>query len=673
MAIQSTWFRMTPEILIEYRTDQYRMLNGRTSDDEQPRRFYIVETLNGEIVYVEDLRYTDETKREWYKNQALYQKFPAKSAVNFYHVDLANASLSDQTRYKTSELIKHSTRVINSTNNPNFYESEPHTILAENFFYDTIRIYLLRGYNLEDLDGISLKVKAEASKQIIEDEHTWKEAAEVVAADLYIDKLMLYPKDKNGVDPVHKLVSPMYMNSKYYDKYIEIEVPSLYGIALRDHQVIDLDGNPSTQNDPTFITLEFDENGEVISSYSEIYTVNLDSSIIIEFGQVVETSNRTFKIGKREVDGLQFNLTNETSGVVIPNSNSDYFNARIYETSDHSAVMYCPVYGESELDTVVMNQIETGGIPLTANSFYDAEVSYSKFNDIDTGADELYYVPEDKSQRNVSRRKWKVYNDLLVDYIYYGADGSAEIYQESYTRVIDYDANQGNNIAFWRSKFIPDRTIIKQLNAQKICLRYVCRLVNEMRGMECIRTASLYLDAYRYTDNIINSLNINTYKIINKLPDTIQNNIQRDETVKEKVIRSYYNSTNLMAKFNQQGTVYTQGKGTLYLNRSSNYYRIQLFNLTNDNTRLALDLTGLQQLRLEFPGGTGSSRILIRQTLDSERQALGIGVVMFYVSSEQAQQVMSVPADKRYFSITTDNGSTQQNTVLYEGHVEWLV
>ena len=106
MAIQSTWFRMTPEILIEYRTDQYRMLNGRTSDDEQPRRFYIVETLNGEIVYVEDLRYTDETKREWYKNQALYQKFPAKSAVNFYHVDLANASLSDQTRYKTSELVK---------------------------------------------------------------------------------------------------------------------------------------------------------------------------------------------------------------------------------------------------------------------------------------------------------------------------------------------------------------------------------------------------------------------------------------------------------------------------------------------------------------------------------------------------------------------------------------
>jgi hypothetical protein len=98
-----------------------------------------------------------------------------------------------------------------------------------------------------------------------------------------------------------------------------------------------------------------------------------------------------------------------------------------------------------------------------------------------------------------------------------------------------------------------------------------------------------------------------------------------------------------------------------------------LFNLTNDNTRLALDLTGLQQLRLEFPSGTGSSRIMIRQTMDSERQQLGIGVVMFYISSEQAQQVMNVPSDKRYFSITTDNGSTQQNTVLYEGHVEWLV
>ena len=576
-------------------------------------------------------------------------------------------------RYNSSEVIKHSTRIINSTNNPNFYEEEPHTELAVNLFYDTIRIYLLRGYNLDDLDGIALKVKGEASKQVIEEDHTWKEKSEVVAADLFIDKLKLYPSSASGVDPIHRLVSPLYMNSKYYDKYFEVEVPSLYGIGLRDHQVIDLDGVPATQNDPTFISLEFDENGDVISSYSEIYTVNLDSNIILEFGEVTETTARKFKLGSGKIDGVQFNLTNETSGVVIPNSNSDYFNARIYENSDKSAVIYCPVYGESELDREVMNQIEVGGIPLTANSFYDAEVSYSKFNDIDTGSDELYYVQEDKSQRNVTRRKWKVYNDLLVDYIYYGADTSAQIYQESYTRVIDYDENQGNNIAFWRSKFIPDRNIIRQLNAHKVCLRYVCRLVNELRGMECIRTASLYLDASDYSDNIKNSLNINTYKIVNKITAPVQNNVQRDETVKEKVIRSYYNSTNLMAKFNQQGTVYTQGKGTLYLNRSSNYYRIQLFNLTNDNTRLALDLTGLQQLRLEFPSGTGSSRIMIRQTMDSERQQLGIGVVMFYISSEQAQQVMSVPAEKRYFSITTDNGSTQQNTVLYEGHVEWLV
>jgi hypothetical protein len=77
MAVQSTWFRMTPEILIEYRTDRYRMLNNRSSDDEQPKRFYIIKTLNNEIQYVEDPRYTDETKRSWYKNQSLYQKYPA--------------------------------------------------------------------------------------------------------------------------------------------------------------------------------------------------------------------------------------------------------------------------------------------------------------------------------------------------------------------------------------------------------------------------------------------------------------------------------------------------------------------------------------------------------------------------------------------------------------------
>ena len=57
---------------------------------------------------------------------------------------------------------------------------------------------------------------------------------------------MLYPKKYMGiqsVSPLHLLDIPMLMNSKFYDKYIEIEFPSLYGIGVRDHNVYDEDGN----------------------------------------------------------------------------------------------------------------------------------------------------------------------------------------------------------------------------------------------------------------------------------------------------------------------------------------------------------------------------------------------------------------------------------------------
>ena len=69
-----------------------------------------------------------------------------------------------------------------------------------------------------------------------------------------------------SVSPLHLLDIPMLTNSKFYDKYIEIEFPSLYGIGVRDHNVYDEDGNPQTSNDPTFVIIYFNEDGTVNES-----------------------------------------------------------------------------------------------------------------------------------------------------------------------------------------------------------------------------------------------------------------------------------------------------------------------------------------------------------------------------------------------------------------------
>ena len=148
----------------------------------------------------------------------------------------------------------------------------------------------------------------------------------------------------------------------------------------------------------------------------------------------------------------------------------------------------------------------------------------------------------------------------------------------------------------------------------------------------------------------------------------------QDAPVKEKYVRSYYNATTLVAKNIGTGaTVYTQGKMTLYLNKTGNIYGIQLFNVNDENIRVPYDMTGVYKYKLILSTQDGGT-ISIKPNQDTDRNKLSIGQLFFFISGDNAQAVMSVAADKRYFAITTDftGRATTQETVLYEGKVDWL-
>ena len=485
MAVQSTYFMMTPEILLEYRTDRYNIIKGGMSKDKQPRRYYIYKGKDGRIVYTEDYRYTDKNSRDWYKNQAVWQKFPDSNGSSYRWVK-SLPTVSELMDYQHNDLIDYSTLVVNTASGHAFAESRPHIELDANIFYDSLNVYFLRGYALDNLDGITLSVKTSAACQEVEEGSVYKNAAEVTVFDAYIDKSMLYPDEKSGrISPMHLLASPLYMNSRFYDKYITLEFPSPYAIGLRDHAVIDDDGHPETVNDPTFLTVYFNEDGTQDTSKSDVYTVDLDSNIILEFGQVEKGDTAIVTVELNDVlysSGLLSTPKHENAGSVLPESNADYFNARIYEDG-RGNVIYCPVYGDTELNTDIMGHIQTGEIPITANAFHDAEASYQKFNDIDTGSEKLYKADSQISYLS----RWKIYSDLVATYIYSDVQPTAGIYSltydETYSRIIDYEQqNKTSGIEFWKSKFTPDADIIRKLNAERICLKYTCRLVNELRG-----------------------------------------------------------------------------------------------------------------------------------------------------------------------------------------------
>lgn len=656
--INSTWFKVNQQILLEYRSRAKDITFNKLSDDIQPSEFFIYRGNDEQLYYTESPRYSDPaaSDKSWFLNQSIYQKYPGANKTSYNYISDKTVDISEVMVHQRTDLIEYCTRVINLAKSGSPADPYPHVSFHSNFFYDSIRIYFISGYAMDNIDGITLKVSSTALHETIYDDRTYKEQAEVNILDAYIDKSMLFPKlygESLSASPLHLLDVPMLMNSKFYDKFIEIEFPSLYGIGVRDHNVYDEDDDSQTMNDPTFVVMYFNNDGSLDTGRSEMYTVNIDANTIIEFGTVSQSEQSKLTVLDAKVSGLTFNNdANTVRGNVLNQPNSNYFNARIYVDSDNGDIIYVPTYGESELNLDIYGQICSGEIRLDANSFLDSETSYEKFNDVDQGGDRYYYIDE----RGTERPKIQIICELLIDYLYYDFDGSIKVYEDSYSREIDYTRNYQSGVEFWKSRYRPDTTVIEKTGATRMSLRFTCHLKNDVRGTDIIRTASLLLDTSRYTSSQLVPLNINTYKIINKINRESTVIVQpKSEPVTERYVRTYYNATNLVARGVGSGaTTYPQGQMTLKLNKTGNVYGIQLFNINNDNVRIPYDMTGAYKYKLVLSTPDGKTSIYPNQ--DSQYKNQGLGELYFYISGDIAHNVMNVPDNKRFFAVCTDLG-----------------
>jgi hypothetical protein len=97
---------------------------------------------------------------------------------------------------------------------------------------------------------------------------------------------------------------------------------------------------------------------------------------------------------------------------------------------------------------------------------------------------------------------------------------------------------------------------------KSICISYTCRLINRLTSVEAIRTATMTIpqqSVIRYSSrkSVINS--IVTYKVVNQIK---KEDVKQTVTYKEaqpKIIRSYYDATNITIKDMNDSNIYTQG------------------------------------------------------------------------------------------------------------------
>lgn len=731
MAELSKFYQVTNQIMLEYVANQY---DANDTPDEKTTDYTVYIGKDGNVYYTEkpqdndDERYSNAQYFIKFPDESMSEyTFVGLTKQNTLNVD--SSILDKHVIDKHGSKVYSNESLLNIKDNVDTYTEHK----GGKMHYDKIKLHFIYGFTLDRLAGITLQVKTNAryltpSQKMYPNSNTYKmydenhnpifetehilidnnnvattndnptavqSAYQNNAKQTEVEKLsfdytdfylldIFFPKEClifHNVVKWHK--SPIYQNGCFYDRYIEFLVPSAYYMSLNGDLNLSVEskyGHGELIRTENTVTDKNDVQKTNIQYYGKIpndntqrkleYQILSDPTLIVNFATVSE-GNLTSTDPNIYASTFHQDPINQIA--IKYKSNSDYFNVRIYEDTDNKEIVYYPVYGEGnnvvELSDDIMRRIENNEIPLVSEAFYD--------NLSNTDIDSFVQTYGNDAA------KWIIYNEVAVTYNYVPntrlleSDGETDAIEsiESFTNIIDYSKHNKNiEGSFWKCKYTPKPQIRNNMYCKSICISYTCRLINRLTSVEAIRTATMTIpqqSVIRYSSrkSVINS--IVTYKVVNQIK---KEDVKQTVTYKEsqpKIIRSYYDATNITIKDMNDSNIYTQGQMTLKLKHSSTNYVFRLYNLNEDNIRIPYDLTGPYRYYLVFPSNDGN-KVKIKPNADSNALNLGIGQIVFYISEENVKRIMNVSSTDRYFAIVTDSDNNDSNqSTLYEGKVEY--
>lgn len=628
MSVQSKYFQVTDQVLLEYCTDEFKMLKKPT---QAPNHVvYMLNALDNSQLC---LTLANDSS-------VPFTAYPQEGTSEHYYPGTVQQLTTDIT---TDSVIAGTLKINDRAVGDIIKEKNGTEPFSRNVacYYDTIRIYLATGYMMNSVAGYNVRVKAHVTT--VKSDATIPDTKFIDDYMTLIDWFM--PKEQLK-DSIHWLSQPLYFTKCYYDRYIELNVPSVFDIA---------------ENERNIDYVYEDEDGTIYRGWP-----NANDALLVEFSTV------------SDITAIESTIT-KYSSVFMPDtpmeiafkraSNSKYFNVRIEEDAEEHCLVYYPTYGEEEyatdLDLSIMSAINSGAIPM---------IDLANIDQANEGMDDFIEIYGDDADKIF---RWVIINELNITYNYANIinrendEDTSYTYTEYYTNQIDYSGKVASQGEFWRSKFVPYAKEIPGMTCKSIIVQYTCHLYNRVNNMNITRIASMIVnEPYKFQLTQINTSNVYTYKVINKVTkEDVTIGAPTENTV-EKYIKSYFNVTNILMK-TVDGQLYADGQMTLRLHRTNSNYLLKLYNTSSDNTRVPMNLAGAYKYKLVFPGING--KIAISPNTDSTDYNLGNGSLIFYITGAMASQIMSIPASERYFAVMTDieNGDNYEST-LYEGKVEWI-
>jgi hypothetical protein len=398
------------------------------------------------------------------------------------------------------------------------------TVSTTAYPHDTVKVHVISGYNFDDIAGFLLQVRAEDSSANMVD----------------LSNFSYFKNDwTKGSNVVKFATQALYLGNRFYDKYVEFKIPSIYQLGAES--ITDIAQK-----------LDIKALSDVFVTYSTVPTIQGDTL----------TDDNTFTLAEK-ID-VQLPVT----------SVADNFNALIAESTSGDYIEYYATWA----DTIIgqyMGDIESGRIPLyTSNNPND---NYEEFSD----------------QYGSGTAKWVLIHELYVYEQLPGVTGGSSLLTQKFSFTQEDNFSLPNYF----------RPVLKNADIDaSYTIQYICRLSNRMDGTQIIRRASFSsTDPKKYGLKFtrLNVENIIPYKVFNRLDSEKPNIVEGSLMPKTKYVKTFYDTTTIV--YNENNEIYPQGQGPLLLKTGDSVYKFKFERLNETaGQREKVDLSGAFNYALYF-------------------------------------------------------------------------
>lgn len=627
----SKYLQITEKLLVEY---TYDTSSTKYVKDVQS---YSIKDLNGHLMYF--LNPEEKDIQSLYRSSFMYNAFPNATGDHYFYP--GHSYLQDSSDAIVSDIAQklQDNGLVESIVTGPVYSTMP---------FDTIRVHIATGYTFADTLGFMLSIRAAQAS-----------SAAIQSKDYTIVLQNFVFHKGNMAESIQFNTKPFYMSSKFFDRYIEFQIPSAYYMALHKYDLSDI----GSIFDDVFDSLAIDNGALMVFDYAEItddsFEPTLETGDYIDFFEISDTVEGT---DKALYNQGRFYLSSPVSAEIALNSNSDYFNAKLYEDTANNCFKFYPIWGsvldDKPVTRTVMNSIENGSIQMSVKGFTD---------DIDADLEEFTRIYGEDS------RKWIIVNNINLEYHYVpflmqDTDVDQDVVRTQKFSLTEDFQDDNDNITsvddMYKFSYRPIVETISGYKCKYINVSYTARLVNRLNGEEVIRYATMDIEnaeaKYGKNATMIDVSNLYTWKLFNKNVIT-EASISSPSTGKSKTkyITKYVSTDTFVMTDDTNGNASSQGNFVISLYDTDHLYKVRVFTDSGLGTPYDMASTNTSYLlRVTDDQGNAS---YINPTF-SPNMALANGELEYKIPGVLAQKILN--GDRKWHIVAKSEAGI---TTLFAG------